>query len=209
MIAFQRNVSKSLGKTFLGCRRTSAIQRDRERIYNCNFSKANVQSRGRTGANHQVLAGRNSQFSGQPWVFPGWNKGLSQGQEEALGCWKPCRAGSGLLVRVWEGHRVICALIFAVLTCYTAMDRQSDFSHSVMKGSRNKNLKHTAFGFKTGSRRRLGGLWGDCWWMMQEPAGSRQWGLTHEVRKHYWKLEEEQKIEHTLACNNVENRKCI
>lgn len=43
--------------------------------------------------------------------------------------------------------------------------------------------------------------------MMQEPAGSPQWGLTHEVRKRYWKLEEEQKIEHTLAATmwKIEN----
>lgn len=83
-------------------------------------------------------------------------KGLSQGQEEAFGCWKPCRAGSSLWVGVWEGHGVICALSFAVLTCYTAMDHQNEFSYSIMKCSRNKKLKHTAFGFKTGQQEEAG-----------------------------------------------------
>lgn len=48
---------------------TNTPQRDRGRIYNCNFSKRS--RKGRLGGYYQVLAGRNIQFFWKQWTISG------------------------------------------------------------------------------------------------------------------------------------------
>lgn len=158
---------------------TDMTQTNRERICNDNFSKANALRRGRTGAHHQVWAGKKGQCFWQPWAFPGWNlRGLGSPKDKALGCWKRCKNSVKSLSWRGEGHRVICATLkFWQFILVTAMDHQNKCSSIMGKWGCNRALtQEVASGFRTGSRRRLEG----CWWVMKEPGGR---GLAHAGRK--------------------------